>query len=132
MVAAAPSPEAFPSVDVSVGGTKVAVKMPAEHAAVYGFIAIATPHPDRICKAKADRHVQWFEPYMDAKPETVVIRPPGDKEAPLHVFSVKGRQLAVVAARIGGTKVLSVTPQYLLLHFLHEAHQASNVKLCGL
>lgn len=126
IAAVAPSPEAFPSVDVSVEDTKVAVKIPAEHAAIYNFVTIATPQPEKICEAKAGCRIQWFEPYMDAKPETAVIQPPGDKGAPLHVFSVKGRQLAVIATRIGKTKVLSVTPQYLLLHFLHEAHQASN------
>lgn len=115
--------KAWPMVATTVYGTKIRVSLPSEHAAVYNYISVASSSPDEICSARKGDTIQWYEPYMDAKPETVVITGRG---APLHVFSTKERQLAVVAVKVESARILIVTPQYLLLHFLHEAHRASS------
>lgn len=118
-------PDTYPAVPVAISKSTVSVTLPAEHAAAFDYIPVASPEPLKICDARkggAGVSVQWYEPYMDSKPEYAIITSPG--ESPLHVFSVTGRQLAVAAVRAGDTRVLMVTPQYLLLYFLHEAHQA--------
>lgn len=95
---------------------------------------VAGPDPASIV---GDRPAQWFEPYMDLCPESV-------QAGPLVVRSTKGRLLATtpIRVRLGdetkgapGTPETSgadldvniVTPQYLLLHFLYEAHRADGV-----
>jgi hypothetical protein len=92
-----------------------------------------------------DRPSQWFEPYMDLCPESVQV-------GPLVIRSTKGRLLAASLVRArrrprradadagadanadagadadaGAELHISVnvvTPQYLLLHLLYEAHRA--------
>jgi hypothetical protein len=118
-----PADGKWPQVVTTVGKTSIEVSLPSDHAAAFEYIAIATPRPLEVCdtRRRAGDTVQWYEPYMDARPETAVITGSG---APLHVFSTSGRQLAVVAVKAGEGRALMVTPQYLLLHFLLEAHLA--------
>jgi hypothetical protein len=113
----------WPIVSTTVNRDFIKVSLPPNHAKAFEYVAIATPHPDGICDARKQEgcDVVWYEPYMDAKPETAVITSEG---TPLHVFSTRGRQLAVVAMEVNEKHILIVSPQYLLLHFLLEAHLA--------
>ena len=120
---------AGPPVSVRADGATLAVGLPAAHAGLYGYLAVASPEPEALAAALGRLpgcSVRRFEPYMDAKPRTLVVASRG--AAPLHIFSTRGRQLAVVAVRLGGRSVRIVSPQYLLLHFLHEAHQAETAE----
>ena len=86
---------------------------------------VASPEPDA---AVAGLEARWFDPYMDVAPESV-------QAGSLVVASTRGRLLAVslVAVRVGegdgegGTRAQAwvVSPQYLLLWFLCEAHRAA-------
>jgi hypothetical protein len=98
-------------------------------AAVSALVHVASFDPEAVVGSAAGA-ARWFEPYMDVCPESVQVDA-------LSVRSTRGRLLAasVVSARVGKNKeelsepkqrwqAFVVSPQYLLLHFLYEAHRA--------
>jgi hypothetical protein len=93
----------------------LAVELPAGDAVV-----VASPEP---AAAVEGLDPQWHDPYMDVNPEAA-------RAGPLLVLSTRDRLLAVslvsVAPASGPRRqAYVVTPQYLLLHFLFEAHRAA-------
>jgi len=85
---------------------------------------IASPDPDSVFEGK----VQWYDPYMDIYPETA-------KSGSLVVMSTRGRLLAasVMAAPTNtSAQIRVVSPQYLLLWLLFEAHRAGPGKVRGI
>lgn len=94
----------------------VSVETPAGDA-----VHVASPEPDAAVVGLED--VRWYDPYMDVNPEAA-------RAGAAVVLSTRGRLLAatVVAVRGPGGKTAQavvVTPQYLLLHFLFEAHRST-------
>ena len=102
-----------PRLHVSVGedGRTVRAALP-----VGSEIVVASPWPEELVAGMAE--VRRYYPYMDVYPESA--RAPG-----LAVVSTAGRLLAASIIRLGGRRVLIVTPQYLLLWLLFEAHRAA-------
>jgi hypothetical protein len=85
------------------------VELPAGDAA-----HVSSFDPGEATRGMAPR---WYDPYMDVGPESARV---GD----LVVVSTRAKLLAVAPVRAGGRRALVVTPQWLLLFFLLEAHRA--------
>ena len=114
------APELGVDVKTSDGVTSVSFAPPPNSKKT---LVVATPWPEKIIpsrEGKEDEKVVRYAPYMDLKPETTVI--PGEN---LEVFTSKDRLLAISVLKKGDARVKIVTPQYLLLYFLYEAHMAS-------
>ncbi len=93
----------------------VAVECP-----VGGTVHVASPSPGAVAIGAPS----WFEPYMDVCPETL-------RAGDLAILATGGSLLAVsyVPAEVPGVEraqVAVVTPHYLLLLFLYEAHRAGD------
>ena len=86
-------------------------------AACPGMAHFASPDPDSATRGLPD--VVWTDPYMDVFPETAI-----SESAAATVLSTRDRLLSVSTVRVGELEALVVTPQYLLLFFLFEAHRA--------
>lgn len=90
---------------------RVAVELPAGDA-----VALASPYPADVAGAGAVVRAPW----MDAQPRTF-------QAGSTVVFSTRNRLLSVFAVRAGpgpDDQCLVVSPQYLLLWLLCEAHRA--------
>lgn len=93
-------------------------------------LVLATPWADEVVACIAGSRdgaaVDWFAPYMDSRP--LMARVSGGGQPDIDVHSTKGRLLAVSVVDAPGpkdsppVKVTIVSPQYLLLNFLYEAH----------
>jgi hypothetical protein len=102
----------------------VELELPADVARASETIVFASPRPaDIIGDGSAD--LKWYDPYIDVYPESV-------RSGAITVLSTEGRLLAASYTRVrvgdagepnGEARV--VTPQYLLLWFLFEAHRAA-------
>jgi len=84
-----------------------------------GRLRVATPWADEVVEALGGG-AEWLAPYMDSRPRAA--RLPGDPG--VEVYSTKNRLLAVavLAPSEEGPAVTVVSPQYLLLGFLFDAH----------
>lgn len=83
-------------------------------------VVVASPAPMSLI---AGDHT-WYDPYMDVRPESV-------RAGTLEILSTEGRLLAasrVDVALVDGSVATAtiVSPQYLLLWFLVEAHRATS------
>lgn len=81
------------------------------------LVVVASPEP---AAAVAGLEATWYDPFMDVCPAAVVA-------GGVRVLSTKGRLLAasaLPAPGLPGKVVRVVSPQYLLLYFLYEAHVA--------
>jgi hypothetical protein len=120
-----------PAVEVTFeaaagGKTRIRFNPPAAAAR----LVLATPWPDEVVAGLADARdgadVAWYAPYMDSRP--LMARVSGGGQPDVDVHSTKSRLLAVSVVDAPGpkgaapTKVTIVSPQYLLLNFLYEAH----------
>jgi hypothetical protein len=90
-------------------------------------LVLASAWPEEVAADLAEGAgggVEWYAPYMDARPRMARVARAG--AAPIDVFSTHGRLLATALVDGGGDAgpVPVVSPQYLLLHFLHEAFAA--------
>lgn len=136
---------ATPAVAVSfeaAGGSRCRVRLAAP--AADARLCLATPWPGAVAAALAAARpgggaVAWAAPYMDSRPLTARVS--GGGAPAVDVFSTRGRLLAVAvvdgpppperdgpateAAAAPPVRVTMVSPQYLLLGFLHEAHAAA-------
>lgn len=93
-------------------------------------LLLATPWPDEVVEGlagerNAPKQVEWYAPYMDSRP--LMARVSGGGLPDVDVHSTRGRLLAISVVDAPGAagppvKVSIVTPQYLLLNFLYEAH----------
>lgn len=100
---------AAPALACAVEAGRVTVEAP-----VAGPVVFASPWPER---ALAGMPFRVFDPYMDIYPTTY-------RTADATVLSTAGRLLAVAVVRAApGLQALVVTPQYLLLWLLFEAHR---------
>jgi hypothetical protein len=96
-------------------------------------LLLATPWPDEVAAGiAADRDgasVEWYAPYMDSRP--LMARVGGGPGPDVDVHSTRGRLLAVSVVDAPGAgaatpvQVTLVSPQYLLLNLLYEAHVSS-------
>jgi hypothetical protein len=77
-------------------------------------VHVASPEPDA---AVAGLPTQWFDPYMDVYPETV-------QTGSIVVMSTRSRMIAATIVRAGAAQAYVVTPQYLLLWLMSEAHRS--------
>lgn len=110
----------------AAGRHRVAFDPPAAAAR----LLLATPWPDEVVAGLvADRDnatVEWYAPYMDSRP--LMARVSGGGGPDVDVHSTQSRLLAVSVVDAPGpaggdpVKLTLVSPQYLLLNFLYEAH----------
>lgn len=99
----------FPEDDPRV----VRVETPAGDA-----VTFASPQPVAAVAALPEP-ATWYDAYMDTCPESVRV-------GSAHVLSTAGRLLAAAAVPVSATRVARVvTPQYLLLWLLYQAHRAA-------
>ncbi|GFR89410.1 BA71V-C475L protein [Elysia marginata] len=92
-------------------------------------LLLATPWPNEVVKSLTEMRtgakVEWYAPYMDSRP--LMARVSGGGLPDVDVHSTQNRLLAVSVVEVPSTadfpiKVSIVSPQYLLLNFLYEAH----------
>jgi len=128
-------PSQLPRVAVDVveqktdGGKRVAtigVDFPAKAGRELRRLVLATPWPDEVVAGLrgGGSEVSQYAPYMDTRPEMTLVEGPEKGTAPraVEVYSTRDRLLAVsVLKAAGGARVTVVSPQYLLLFFLHGA-----------
>jgi hypothetical protein len=72
--------------------------------------------PEKVLPAEA----KWYDPFMDFSPEMAV-------SGQVAVMSIKRDLISISIVHTKGGDLYVVTPQYLLLFFLLEAHRATDV-----
>lgn len=98
-----------------------------------GHPVLVSPDPEKVMETLAAAHpdaggkqtarVTWFEPYMDSRPPSGEISGLGEDFDALHVHSTRNRRIAISVIKKGVPPVVS--PQYLLMYLLYEAHMAA-------
>ena len=123
-----PPPSGAPLLEVTLaptggarGEARVAFAPPAGEPA----LIVASPWPAEVAaRFRAERGEPTRRaPYMDARPPLWGV-PAGATGGRVEVYAVPGRLLAVAGLAGGGVRAQVVSPQYLLLYFLLEAHVA--------
>ena len=124
-----------PLISVAVGADEASglVRLEFEPPSEVPRLVLASPWPEKVVPAIAATRdaprVEWFAPYMDSRPAVATIS--GGGEIPIDVYSTENRLLAITVVRAPSladsepARVSIVSPQYLLLYFLYEAHIAT-------